>query len=167
MDPTPITRNVKISFPYSVSECISKLSENAHKITNSYIILKSIYTFTIYYKSNLVNITGIPNFQAIPLALQQFHMLAATFLDFECSVAIDNSTANGQFNNKINFNVLNKHYPIRYNPSLFPGAFLILPNKKRIILFKSGKYVIVGCKSQDQINDSFIQLQRIIVNHVL
>ena len=169
MELKPVIRNVKISFHLALKEYISQLKKRACKITSSYIILRHRYTFTIYFKSNLVNITGIPSFEHINTAVKSFCKLAVISYPFKIHIKIDNTTSNGQFVHKIDFKVLSKcldrQYSIRYNPSLFPGAFLALPNHKKTILFKSGKYIIVGCKSQKQIFDSFQLLQDILLKH--
>jgi TATA-box binding protein (TBP) (component of TFIID and TFIIIB) len=165
----PVTRNVKVSFSLILQDYIPQLKKQAIKITSSYIILKRRYTFTVYFKSNLVNITGIPSFEHIFPAVSYFCRLAPINFQGKTRIAIDNSTSNGHFPFKIDFKLLSKclanQTSIRYNPSLFPGAFLALPNGKKTILFKSGKYIIVGCKSKKQIFNSFDLLRTLLFNH--
>lgn len=166
----PVTRNVKISFRLILKEYIPRLKKQAYKITSSYILLRHKYLFTVYFKSNLINITGIPSFMQINEAVKRFCKLALISFPIKISISIDNTTSNGQFPYKIDFKVLckcllNSNYSLRYNPSLFPGAFLALPNQKKAILFKSGKYIIIGCKTKKQIIDSFNFLHNILNKH--
>jgi TATA-box binding protein (TBP) (component of TFIID and TFIIIB) len=164
MDGQPRVRNVKVSIRLDIKEQFELLKKKAYKYTNSYLILKEGgYTITVYHNSNVVNITGIPNFEQIDLALQYFSILTAIpYYLLVLTVKVDNSTANGQLRQKVDFNLLRQsNCVITYNPSLFPGATLTLSNLKKAILFKSGKYVLVGCKSEDEITESFSSLQTI------
>lgn len=159
----PKTQNVKISFHQNVSEFISCLSQLATKVTSSYFILKSKYTYTIYHKSNIINITGIPGFDAIELAIKHLTTITGIPYDSTRLVKVDNTTASGQFLHKLDLASLYKcGHKVRYNPSLFPGAFLTLPNGITTILFKSGRYIIVGCKSSEHIQTSFDALSAIL-----
>ncbi len=158
----PQTKNVKISFHQNVANCLLHLREQAHKFTNSYLILKCRYTFTIYHKSNVINITGIPNFSEITTAVKHFATLSQIPYDPSILIKVDNTTASGKFSHRINFSSLsNCGCVVRYNP-LFPGAFLTLPNNIKTIIFKSGKYVIIGCKSEEHIFASFSALSVIV-----
>jgi len=159
----PRVCNVKISFHLDPHFNTHLLKESAHKVTNYYIIVKDIYTYTIYYKSNIANITGIPNFERVDDALSSFLKLT----NFSCrgQVRIDNSTVTGRLEEKISFPALFSFISkenINYNPSLFPGAFLKLPNGRKVILFKSGKYNLVGCKNQVEIEQSFLELKHLL-----
>jgi TATA-box binding protein (TBP) (component of TFIID and TFIIIB) len=151
----PKISNVKISFRYPATGYAHDLKEVAYRVTSSYILVKKQYTYTIYHKSNLVNVTGIPSFNDISLALKVFHGLTTDQSSPIISVKVDNTTASGQFPRKIKIQTLQ----VRYNPSLFPGASLRLTNKTTALLFRSGKYVIVGGKSEAQIQQSFDLLQ--------
>jgi TATA-box binding protein (TBP) (component of TFIID and TFIIIB) len=158
----PKVNNVKVSFHLDVSEHTSLLEKIAYKITNSYILIKNIYTFNIFKKSNIVNITGIPSFEHISTAIAKFQSLLS-IPPIYTEINVDNTTANGQFPQRLPFQALTNisDCSVRYNPSLFPGAFLTLQNKRKVILFKSGKYIIIGCKSQEEINESFSLLTNI------
>lgn len=158
----PQVKNVKVSFHQNVSECLLHLIKHAYKYTNSYLIVKDKYTFTIYHKSNIVNITGIPTFEEISTAVEQFAILSTLPYDPTLIIKIDNTTVSGKFPFKINFSLLSQcGCVVRYTP-LFPGAFVTLPNNIKTILFKSGKYVIVGCKSKEHVHASFRSLSEIV-----
>jgi len=108
-----------------------------------------------------VNITGIPNFERVKEAIRIF---CETFrIQLIDRFQIDNSTASGQverFSFKRLLGTFGKQ--VHYNASLFPGAFLTLSNRKTSILFKSGKYIILGCKSEEEVLTSFAALQEAI-----
>ena len=153
----PILRNVKISFRLNLDNCRSVLESEASKVTTSYLIFKKDkYTFSIFRKSNTVNVTGLPDFTHVIPAFEQFLTLSAISYSPSIYIKIDNTTVNGQFPYKFNFTLLRESQCIaHYNPSVFPGCVLTLPNGIKSIIFKSGKYIIVGCKSELHINESF------------
>lgn len=160
----PRVNNVKVSFRLDVSEHVPLLKKLAYKITKSYVILRRVYTFSIFKKANIVNITGIPSFEEVPAAVERF----ATIISLPSAafrVVVDSSTASGQFPQKLQFHLLSEvsDCAIRYNPSRFPGACLTLPNNKKVNLFKSGKYSILGCKSPEEIDETFRFLEAAIV----
>lgn len=165
----PCICNVKISFKSNVAEYAQELFDRAVKVTNYYIILKKRYTFTVYYKTNVVNITGITSFDKILKAVKKFRSFSNLIKVIEkASIKIDNSTAYGTVLGKINILKLKSSDKIKkriqYNPLLFPGAFITLKSKK-VIIFKSGKYIILGCRNILEINKVFKRLKKIILNH--
>lgn len=160
-------KNVKISFRQNLDKHFSRLRRKAINITDSYIILKHKYTFTIYHKAkdednkHLVNITGIPNFEHIKHAYRHFMKWMRIPDKSARYVQVDNTTASGQLSYPINFSLLIKcGLQVSHTP-LFPGASVILPNNITTIVFKSGKYIIVGCKNKSQLAESFEKLKAI------
>lgn len=68
-------------------------------------------------------------------------------------------TFSGSFDRLINLTQVakilkrEKEYIIRYNPNIFPGICLKIPNKGSILIFLSGKYSIIGVKCFQQAQD--------------
>lgn len=167
----PVIANIKLSFRLISGEILSYLFIQANKVTSTYLIYKDpIYNFTltIYYqskKNKIINITGIRDLDILPCIfkyIRRFFNHPSIFGPFK----VDNITASGRCSNLINFSLLsqcaNLKGGFKFNSSLFPGGFIKLNNGKRIIIFKSGKYISVGCKSQSEINDSYSLLKEII-----
>ena len=167
---SPIVCNVKISFIVKTHSLIRRMEmlKYVTKKTQTYYIIKNIYTYTIYRnafeykKSFIVNITGIKDFSEILRAVRHFQSFAP--VECEC-VKIDNSTAFGRYLGSIDFALiklcLDNSQEFKYNCHLFPGCFVRLRNRKNIIIFKSGKYNIIGCKSREEIKLCFKEIVNI------
>jgi transcription initiation factor TFIID TATA-box-binding protein len=67
---------------------------------------------------------------------------------------IRNIVVTVNFRKSINLEELAKNYKIMYEPEQFPGAILRIrePYEATVLLFASGKAVITGLKSSNQIN---------------
>jgi len=169
--------NVKISFTCKFDYfTYYYLKSFAKKITNTYIILKdkkNRYTYTMYRynktgnkHSRTINITGIKSFDLILHAVRTFQSLALD--SFSCEqIRIDNSTASGLLSHKLDFvklaKAINNKYVLKHNLSLFPGAFIRLQNNnKNVILFPSGKFILVGCKSRTELAIHFSEFEQVI-----
>lgn len=161
---TPTVCNVKISFavPQLSEDHLELLRDMASKLTQYYYVVRAKYTYTIYRKSKIVNVTGINTFENILDGVRCFRALLDNCLSEFINVKIDNATAVGKYSRAINFLKIQKCIPSDYTikiPPTFPGAFLKLPNQKKILLFRSGKYISVGCKSRTEIDSTFKQLK--------
>jgi TATA-box binding protein (TBP) (component of TFIID and TFIIIB) len=157
----PKVSNVKISFKVGIGVCTSLLDHPSAKITSYYVIVREVYVFTFYFKSGVINITKIATFNDIPNAVKKFMELISSNISVQ--VRVDNSTATGSCQTRIDFNrfknVLDYDCLLRYNNLVFPGAFFKTPNNKRIILFKSGKYVCLGCRSESEVEETYGHLK--------
>ena len=134
-----------------------------YKIFNrSHLVVYDRYTFCIFKKSpnsfndQHVNITKLQNTNNIISAVEDLAWLIDTEpKNIFCSV--DNITATGNLEKNIDleeFLHVNSDLKdfISYQPERFPGLFIRSRNGK-IIVFKSGKMVFVGCKKAHQIED--------------
>lgn len=66
-------------------------------------------------------------------------------------VSIENVVASATINQKLDLNKIQKKFPkVEYNPEQFPGAvFRLLKPKTATLLFRTGKMVCTGSKSED------------------
>lgn len=167
---TPTICNVKISFaaPKLTNENLYLLREMSTRLTQSYYVIKTQYTFTIYFNCKIINITGIQHFDLVLDAIRAFKDLIKN-QSVECeNIKIDNSTAFGRYFGSVDFFKIQNCLPIGYNikfTPLFPGAFVELRNKKKILIFKSGKYISVGCKSRASLKSTFEELKALYINY--
>lgn len=158
--------NVKVSLKTSaifldnVSD-IAKVKKLFCKNYKNFVVLKSKYTYIIFKVNkagkNHVNITKIPAICDIVDAVNYFkeHII-------DCvtdNITIDNISATASTNHRLNLKqiVLNNDYKhltnfvaLKYNNQLFPGLFLKF-HTGTVIIFHSGKCVIVGCKDETSI----------------
>lgn len=114
--------------------------------------------FTIFHNSPHVNITGISTWKELGAALSRFNKQLQQDIKIE-NVIIDNITAVGSIWKKeqksinliqIEEKVLTLNLPnttVSLRPEFFPGAVIRVVGSGTVILFSSGKYIIVGVKT--------------------
>jgi TATA-box binding protein (TBP) (component of TFIID and TFIIIB) len=180
----PVINNIKIRFTVIESQLptlrdeIRKISEVKDKKTfkklHNFIVFRSSFIFTIFFKSGTVNITGIQRLtdisQAVSVFCQTFDISRRDIVD---SIIIDNITASGSFNRDINLRNLKEKInggknesrikSASFNPNYFPAAFCKTFGIGTILIFGSGKYNIVGAKSQLDVMEVF-NLATTIIN---
>lgn len=77
---------------------------------------------------------------------------------------IVNLVANAQLNLKVDlFNLATKLENVEYEPEQFPGAIVRLYNPKMsLLLFKNGKMICAGAKSEQEIVDSIKRITELL-----
>lgn len=129
--------------------------------------------FTLFHSSNHVNFSGIRQFIEIPNALRAFNKLFESSVQIG-DVIIDNTTIAGRLMiDGVHFIHLKKlkkateeishgdaHLSLR--PHFFPGGVLRRKNSPTIILFGSGRYVILGTKTPCQVRTTMEFLHALI-----
>ncbi len=165
--------NVKISIKCAKLSLdnVSSIA-NANNITNSiytnFIVLKSKFTYIIFKhknntgKENHINITKIKNLFDVNEAVTFFTSL------FKCAftkITLDNISATSVLGKYIELQNILLNIPyfeielkrkninlksVKYNNEIFPGLFLKF-DIGTLIIFHSGKIVIVGCKKENDI----------------
>jgi TATA-box binding protein (TBP) (component of TFIID and TFIIIB) len=141
----------KALFKYE-QETVTKNKKSKVKKFPNYISIKENFTYIIFPKGGYINITGIPSLEEIKNVKTelckdfslQLHMLTE-------EVIIDNISASGDFNYKINIPKLqhilkNTDFKTKFDRDFFPGIFCYTYTIGTIIIYNSGKYVIVGAK---------------------
>ena len=151
--------NVKVSLktsPLSLDIVFNNLSSKGYncRAYQNFLVIKTEFTFIIFKTNskgeNHINITKIPNLSFIKKAIEIIERL--TFCQVK-SNTIDNIIATTSVSYNLNLNKIveeRKFSKIKYNNEKFPGLFLKF-EKATAILFHSGKIVIVGSKSEKNI----------------
>jgi TATA-box binding protein (TBP) (component of TFIID and TFIIIB) len=135
----------------------TKKKKEIFKQCHNFIVIRGKYVISIFLNSGAVNITGIPSFKKISSAVKYFCHLFRINQRQLTPLIIDNITASGDFNQKVNLKQL-KHFingnceksivtSATFNTQRFPGC--ICRTFSRIgtcTVFRSGKYNIVGAK---------------------
>ena len=152
--------NVKVSLKTSkifldnVCE-IAKEKKLYCKNYKNFIVIKSTFTYIIFkskdeQSESHVNITKIPNTNNILEAILTIQsLIPCTIISYK----IDNIIATTSLKKKINLETISKSGKfknLKYNNEKFPGLFIRF-SLGTVIIFHSGKIVIVGCKSEDSI----------------
>ena len=152
--------NFKVHFEVKNSYLL-KLIEKLTALTNSlkaksyhnFIVIPASTTkaevYTIFTSRGYVNATGIKTYKALSCIIKSFCALCE--LSEECFytlVTVDNLTASGKFRRSVDLHYLTvqagRDYICRFNPAIFPGVSIKIPNRGTILVFASGKFTIVA-----------------------
>jgi len=134
---------------------------------SNFISFKSVYTFTLFKpKGNQAhaNITNIKLIKEGSEALRVLQSLVGGKV-LSHTFKIDNITASANLQKTVNlekFFIQNHiHTAIKYNRDKFPAAF-IKGSAGTILLFHSGKVILVGCKTKDQLVCLYTKLLKLL-----
>jgi Transcription factor TFIID (or TATA-binding protein, TBP) len=155
----PTISNYKISFPTGIP--LSAKLRNIGKFRkihhNFAVIKRSNYVFSVNF-SGYINITKLRNRSqfddAIKVVCKHLHLQSSLY-----TPRIDNITASGTFGRTIPLHVVGRYFAegttfpakFKYNPNYFSGASIKFHDGGTIILFSTGSYTLVGCKTEDRI----------------
>ena len=168
--------NVKISFKTSINclntvekKCVEK--DIVCKRYENFIVVKSQFTFIIFKKKRLsndinhVNATKIQSLEKIVECVNHFSSIFEIDRRDLSNIAVDNITASVNLNKNINLSQISnsnlKKFTTKYHNEIFPGLFL-KSKKGTIILFHSGKAVLIGCRNVSEIENLVKNLLMII-----
>lgn len=144
-----------------------------YKQFNNYMVTKYNYTYIIFKKNNKttedinhINITNIHGIENLSDAINNIRLFDEKTITKKYT--IDNITVSKNFNRLIDlwelFNVLPSNVGVTYNSETFPGVFLKFPNKiGTAIIFHTGKCVLLGCKTIDNIEQILETLKKLLI----
>jgi TATA-box binding protein (TBP) (component of TFIID and TFIIIB) len=126
--------------------------------------------YIIFEKQGFINITGIRDFSSlndvIPQLCNFFTLLPIDVVSSE--PIVDNISAAGAFNRRIDLNRLRQslnsksgldcYFTVILNRNKFPGASCRTKQSGTITVFTSGKYVIVGSKCLNHMEQIFTNM---------
>lgn len=153
--------NIKISLKTSflcLDTVVSILQEKAiaHKRYSNFIVIRDLYTYIIFKQGcngrNHVNITKLKVLADIDLSIKHLCSVLLTCHIVEYKRVIDNITASINLERQFNLLEITKIFPghCSYNTEKFPGLFLKF-NCGTIILFHTGKCILIGAKTESDI----------------
>lgn len=142
----------------------SKLSENNINFTSypNFIVFSYEFTYTIFKvsknsKMNHINVTKIKRKRDIKKAKSTLISILGKKI---LSVKIDNIIATTDLKRKVDLQKVSKFKLcniVKYNPECFPGLFAKF-ERGTVIIFHSGKIVILGTKRKQEIRDILAEL---------
>lgn len=173
---TPKINNLKVHILLDNSgvTCLRKsLFTTVKKSYNNFSVVKDTFTYIIFPQRGFVNITGIKGFLDIVRVIPHFCLFFG--LD-ECNIlsdiVVDNISASGNFWQRVNLvqlhQAINKKkvkscfVSCTFDRNRFPGAFCRTRGFGTLTLFPSGKYVVVGAKCQEHVDNIFQQMSVVI-----
>jgi len=161
MDSVPIICNIKVHFHVrSRKKLIKKLKKITEGITwyHNYVMLRNRFIYTIFWNSGFINATGIKCKSHIKKAVKHFMHLFHFSRKKKRKIIIDNITASGNYNCNINLRQFtsmsfDKHVmSIKWNRCFFPACFLRVYKHGTLTLFSTGKYNIIGSRTEESVN---------------
>jgi TATA-box binding protein (TBP) (component of TFIID and TFIIIB) len=150
--------NLRANFP---PPHFNELDVSITKYHNFVILRQEKVTFTVFVKSGHVNSSGTETFAHIQNTLSLANKLFDASLT-ETDVTISSSTWAGRFSHTL-LNIpstrkaltasdINTRVSLR--PSRFPGAVVRRLQCPTVIVFRNGKYIIIGAKSADIVTET-------------
>jgi TATA-box binding protein (TBP) (component of TFIID and TFIIIB) len=148
-----------------------------NKEYHNFIVVKDKYSYIIFPRSKkgcYINITGIKSFEDVKNVIPE---LCDTFqlspIQVKGEVVIDNVSANGDFGRKLHLpqiqEVINGEnekdgntFSTSFDRNYFPGAFCKTLTIGTIIIFPSGKYVIVGSRCAAEVQQVYQMMLAVI-----
>ena len=162
-----MVNNIKVSLKFNTSEpsTTRKLKEFSRE--SAFVTKTSVNFFVLRYKfvyivfhSGHINCTKIPSITEIDNSIENIQKLLP-WLIIDTDYIIDNISANGcltdkylnlfKFSTFLKTSIQSHHF----NPQQFPGLYTKYKDVTYII-FSSGRFVAVGSKSLDQLNESYV-----------
>lgn len=153
--------NIKISLKTSflcldTVVLILKEKDIAHKRYSNFIVIRDLYTYIIFKQGcngcNHVNITKLKVLDDIDISIKHLCSVLLTCHIVEYKRVVDNITASINLERQFNLLEITKLFPghCSYNTEKFPGLFLKF-NCGTIILFHTGKCILIGAKTESDI----------------
>jgi TATA-box binding protein (TBP) (component of TFIID and TFIIIB) len=132
---------------------------SARHFHNFIVLRRGKVTFTLFFKSGHVNSSGTETFDQISATLTLANKLFDTDLTTK-DITITSSTWSGCFNHtalnipstRESLHLAVRHIRVSLRPSRFPGAVIRRKNHPTLVVFRNGKYVIVGAKSAESVS---------------
>lgn len=127
-------------------------------------------TTIIFYKSGMIAFMGSRSFSDLKKVKREiFDTLIEADVPIRKNTRLDvwNITATANLNQNLDLEALFCQYyqGMLYNPETFPGIIYHKPNSKLTVLaFASGKIVLVGTKSIDEIGNLLHHFQQLVSN---
>lgn len=159
-------KNIKVSlkldnFDYFLQlASLKKRYPSTVFVHNNFFVLKDKYTVILFKpkrSTNVshVNITKVKNFEDIgDIKPFLFNLFNCFFVPN--SLKIDNLTFIHYLRNEVNlsllYNTFHKSFTFKYNNAIFPGLHY-KGEKGAAIIFHTGKVVIVGCRTLQEISE--------------
>lgn len=168
----PTVNNIKVHITLTqtgVQHLKVALRHKSKKTYNNFsVVREGGHTYIIFADKGFVNITGVSSYEQLPNIIPQF---CAAFHLVEQDVAspcvVDNISASGDFKKRCNLvhlqQLLNRrggknYFTVSFDRNYFPGAFCKTRGFGTLTLFPSGKYVLVGAKCLEHLQQTFQEM---------
>ena len=172
---TVTVTNIKVSLKIKIVLTLKRIYETLRKNKlivkeySNFLVIKKKYTYTLF-ASGHVNITGISRTSLVQPACDYICNLFSTIE--KCPHTVDNISAITVVPHKINLRQLIKidspNFTTSFNTEIFPGLFM-RTSTATVIVFRSGKLVIVGAKTVQCVRDTLMKVWPVLlsdtVNH--
>jgi len=176
-----VTNNVKFSvafkrdLSYEINEAKTHFVCHVTEHNNFLVVRYGGIVFSVFRECGHLNVTGVKTFEQVERAIEHTNNLFKTNINAKC-IRIDNSTSLGSFvaDFKYGSDIIipidlwtlkenikadkDERSSFNFRPHIFPGAVYRRREQPTIILFSSGKYIVVGAKSPEKVAEAAITL---------
>jgi hypothetical protein len=168
--------NIKIScvfkLPYNwkyLLDCIVKKRSVVCKKRANIIIIQDLYVFCVFEKKDTTVHFNVTKIKTIADIFKFLFFFSCEYFSYDSkllSLTIDNITASVNSLQNVNLHSMKKLCSnATFNPERFAGLFIKLSGGT-VIIFRTGKVNIVGCKSISDVNEIWNQIRPILQKSV-
>lgn len=158
--------NLDREWVVAVSERAPSLGFSTKHLHNFVVFKKDKLTFSLFTKSAHVNSSGTSSFEGVDATLAEANALFGVEIP-SSDVKVSSSTWSGRFAHTLlsipaTKCALEEKRPlirVSLRSALFPGAVIREDHSPTLILFRNGKYIVVGAKSGRQVFDVVEQIR--------
>lgn len=134
----------------------------SHQLFHNFVVFRrEALSFTLFFKSGHVNCSGTRTSADIHRSLEEAFEIFGKRLTEE-DTTISSSTWSGRFPHtllnipcsKDALHLSGKPVKVSLRPSKFPGAVVRCDHFPTLLIFRNGKYIIVGAKSYSEVEEA-------------
>ncbi len=138
---------------------------NPESYHGGYLKLSSGLTVTIYRTGKYI-MQGIRNIEGIQTSFEEMKRILSRVIDTSRieKPKIQNIVVSGEVGKILNLGKLaiSLPYNVEYDPEQFPGLIIRVSKSLTVLLFSTGRFVIVGARDIDEIEKTIEELGKIL-----
>ena len=162
------THNVKFHFKSNIRDLSYKTKNYIKSTHKNFIVLRIDEKVFTIFNSGHINVTGVKCFNDVYNTVRMFcnHFLECDYEYCKKSITVDNSTCSAYIDVKKKLylpdliKVTKRTVSLR--PDFFPGAVLREKNQPTVVVFSTGKFIIIGGKSYSEVNELYQQICQLL-----
>ncbi len=162
--------NVELDL-FSIATNVNNVEYEPEQFPGAIMRLKEIGTTLLLFKNGKVICTGAKNEKDVQFTIERTLKLLIPYAKtkppagFKPKFTIENIVASAALGVELDlYSIAYKLKNVEYEPEQFPGAILkFLDPKASLLLFKNGKVICTGSKSEKEVYNSLIRAANLLV----